>query len=84
MTDFDICSSKFPTISKIPPTPDEVDGFISLVDRLREEQKERAATECWGEHCIGVHCHYGKFIKSLTSYIFSTYPRVVLNTPEVC
>jgi hypothetical protein len=34
---------------------------MSLVDRLREEQKERAATEGWGAHCIGVHCHYGKF-----------------------
>jgi hypothetical protein len=37
-----------------------VEGFIALVDRLREEQKNRAVEEEWGDHCIGVHCHYGK------------------------
>ena len=52
--------SKFPTISKIPPSGDEVEGFIALVVRLREEQKERAVAEGWSEHCIGVHCHYGE------------------------
>ncbi len=52
--------SKFPTISKIPPSGQEVEGFVALVDRLREEQTERAVTEEWGDHCIGVHCHYGK------------------------
>lgn len=53
---------KFPTVSKIPPTDDEVDRFINLVDRLREEQKSRAVEESWdveAEHAIGVHCHYG-------------------------
>lgn len=53
---------KFPTISKVPPTALEVDGFVKLVDRLREEQKNRAAEESWdskAEHAIGVHCHYG-------------------------
>ncbi|KAK7728341.1 hypothetical protein SLS53_009409 [Cytospora paraplurivora] len=53
---------KFPTVSKIPPTDDEVDRFIKLVDRLREEQKSRVVEESWdvkAEHAIGVHCHYG-------------------------
>jgi len=39
-----------------------VEGFIALADRLREEQKDRAAVEEWGDHCIGVHCHYGKLM----------------------
>ncbi|KAJ9134491.1 mRNA-capping enzyme [Pleurostoma richardsiae] len=51
---------KFPTVSKIPPTDQEVDGFIALVDRVREEQKQRAAEEGWGDdYVVGVHCHYG-------------------------
>lgn len=53
---------KFPTVSKIPPQPHEVDAFIKLVDKLREAQKERAQVEGWEhpEECvIGVHCHYG-------------------------
>ncbi|OTB07234.1 hypothetical protein M426DRAFT_53891 [Hypoxylon sp. CI-4A] len=52
---------KFPTVSKIPPTDAEVANFIKLVDSIREDQKERAATEPgWSEdHVIGVHCHYG-------------------------
>ncbi|KAI1375855.1 hypothetical protein F4677DRAFT_454746 [Hypoxylon crocopeplum] len=52
---------KFPTVSKIPPSDTEVASFIKLVDRIREDQKERAATEPdWSdEHVVGVHCHYG-------------------------
>lgn len=54
---------KFPTVSKIPPTDDEVDTFVQLVDRLRKEQETRAAEEQdWdpeAEHAVGVHCHYG-------------------------
>lgn len=51
---------KFPTVSKVPPTDAEIKGFIELVDKVREEQKERAKRENWGEeHYIGVHCHYG-------------------------
>ena len=51
---------KFPTVSKIPPTGEEVDVFMALIDRLREEQKVRAEKEGWtSEHFIGVHCHYG-------------------------
>ncbi|KAJ4124180.1 hypothetical protein NW768_009534 [Fusarium equiseti] len=53
---------KFPTVSKIPPLPNEIEAFIKLVDELREKQTERAVTEEWEdpENCvIGVHCHYG-------------------------
>jgi protein-tyrosine phosphatase len=51
---------KFPTVSKIPPTEDEVRMFIALIDRLVEEQKTRAEKENWGsEWYVGVHCHYG-------------------------
>lgn len=51
---------KLPTMSKIPPTDGEVDAFIRLVDRLREDQAKRAQEEGWDpEHVIGVHCHYG-------------------------
>ncbi|KAL2075690.1 hypothetical protein VTL71DRAFT_633 [Oculimacula yallundae] len=51
---------KFPTVSKIPPTDEEVTGFIALIDRLVEEQKVRAEKEGWTDDWfIGVHCHYG-------------------------
>ncbi|KAF2678850.1 hypothetical protein K458DRAFT_315926 [Lentithecium fluviatile CBS 122367] len=43
---------KFPTVSKQPPTKDEVHSFIELIDRIREGKKETEAL-------IGVHCHYG-------------------------
>lgn len=45
---------KFPTVSKIPPTSEEVRNFIGLVDRLRGQQKSEG--DLW---LIGVHCHYG-------------------------
>lgn len=51
---------KFPTVSKIPPTSDEVTTFIGLVDRLRDEQAARKEKEgVGGEWFVGVHCHYG-------------------------
>lgn len=52
---------KFPTVSKIPPTDVEVQGFIDLVDKVRDDQKLRSETEPnWSEdYLIGVHCHYG-------------------------
>ena len=51
---------KFPTVSKIPPTGEEVNIFIAMADRLREEQKLRAEKENWDEQWyLGVHCHYG-------------------------
>lgn len=42
---------KFPTVSKIPPSKDEVKGFIKLVKDLRAKIGDDAI--------IGVHCHYG-------------------------
>ena len=46
---------KFPTVSKIPPTEDEVRDFIKLTDKLREKFKDGPL----GDALIGVHCHYG-------------------------
>ncbi|PWW79170.1 alpha/beta-hydrolase [Tuber magnatum] len=44
---------KFPTVSKIPPTQDEVASFIELVDSIREERgyDDKITIAC--------HCHYG-------------------------
>jgi len=50
---------KFPIVSKLPPTADEVLAFNALVDSLRESPKMVAAREAGGEPTIGVHCHYG-------------------------
>lgn len=46
---------KFPTVSKIPPTPEEAQDFIKLVDRLRTSP----STDQGKDALIGVHCHYG-------------------------
>ena len=46
---------KFPTVSKIPPTAEEVQDFIKLVNRLRSSTSEDSAQD----PLIGVHCHYG-------------------------
>ena len=46
---------KFPTVSKIPPTPEETRDFIILVNRLRSIPPEAG----WENALIGVHCHYG-------------------------
>ena len=52
---------KFPTVSKIPPTTDEVKGFITLVDRLRAAGTMETSSSGTNadETVIGVHCHYG-------------------------
>lgn len=56
---------KQPTVSKIPPTPDETRDFIALVDSLQEDINEQMAKheEEKIEHAVrplvGVHCHYG-------------------------
>lgn len=49
---------KFATVSKVPPTPGEIAGFIALVERLRGELHVKEAA---GEprKAIAVHCHYG-------------------------
>ncbi|RJE20739.1 hypothetical protein PHISCL_06934 [Aspergillus sclerotialis] len=53
---------KHPTVSKIPPTPDETRDFISLVDRLENEitdKLEKSDDSKRPRPLIGVHCHYG-------------------------
>ncbi|MCJ1272894.1 hypothetical protein MMC21_000683 [Puttea exsequens] len=46
---------KFPTVSKVPPTPEETHDFIKLVDRLRSSTTIDQSADA----LIGVHCHYG-------------------------
>ncbi|KAK4554184.1 hypothetical protein LTR86_008711 [Recurvomyces mirabilis] len=62
---------KFPTVSKLPPTADEVAHFIALIDHLRESPKLQprhppqsgVVGEQPGEEdvrpVVGIHCHYG-------------------------
>ena len=53
---------KHPTVSKIPPMPDETRDFIALVDRLEGEITDQLEKSGDSEHprpLIGVHCHYG-------------------------
>ena len=52
---------KFATVSKMPPSVEEVQGFIALVDRLREEIERRFPDDN-AEHSLGVHCHYGTYV----------------------
>jgi len=47
---------KFPTVSKLPPTVDEVSKFVALVDALRAQLIEESTIK---DAVIGVHCHYG-------------------------
>ena len=42
---------KFPTVSKLPPTDEEVQHFFDLIEQVQSEVQ--------GEGLIGVHCHYG-------------------------
>lgn len=59
---------KFPTVSKIPPTPSEVEDFVALVERLRKDIRKKPVNAASAngrgrdvefEPAIGVHCHYG-------------------------
>ncbi|KAI2788809.1 hypothetical protein POX_e06830 [Penicillium oxalicum] len=53
---------KHPTVSKIPPTPDEARDFIALVDRLQREIDdlvEKRDDTSLPRPLVGVHCHYG-------------------------
>ncbi|ODH53785.1 hypothetical protein GX48_00203 [Paracoccidioides brasiliensis] len=52
---------KLPTISKIPPTIDEVRDFVSLASRLEEEITSVSGNLSDGapRPVIAVHCHYG-------------------------
>ncbi|KEQ97171.1 hypothetical protein AUEXF2481DRAFT_37701 [Aureobasidium subglaciale EXF-2481] len=47
---------KFPTVSKLPPTVEEVAAFIALIDTLREQLAKPEEPE---GALIAVHCHYG-------------------------
>ncbi|TIA47926.1 hypothetical protein D6C76_03755 [Aureobasidium pullulans] len=47
---------KFPTVSKLPPTVEEVAAFIALIDTLREQLTKPEEPE---GALIAVHCHYG-------------------------
>lgn len=50
---------KFPTVSKQPPTEDEVEHFNDLIDTLRRSPKIAEAEEGKPHPTVGVHCHYG-------------------------
>lgn len=50
---------KFPTVSKLPPTADEVEQFISLIDQLRQSDKFHPKDGEAVVPTIAVHCHYG-------------------------
>ncbi|KAL5359619.1 hypothetical protein BJX96DRAFT_164574 [Aspergillus floccosus] len=51
---------KHPTVSKIPPSSDEVRDFIALVDRLQNEITEKLEKSGGDQRpVVGVHCHYG-------------------------
>ena len=67
-----IAYHKFSTVSKIPPTAEEVKDFVSLVDSLRTNERGSRAIEnpekktdtseslvSDEDGLIGVHCHYG-------------------------
>ncbi|KAK7203936.1 Alpha/Beta hydrolase protein [Myxozyma melibiosi] len=46
---------KFPTVSKIPPSRQQVDEFIALVDSLEYDP----TTGARNANVVAVHCHYG-------------------------
>jgi pimeloyl-ACP methyl ester carboxylesterase len=48
---------KFPTVSKLPPSADEVEQFISLADQLRRSLPVKDGEGV--RPTVGVHCHYG-------------------------
>lgn len=52
---------KLPTVSKVPPTVDEVHDFIALVDHIQDQiTKEGLKGEGnLPRPLVGVHCHYG-------------------------
>lgn len=71
---------KFPIVSKLPPTADEVLAFNALVDRLRVSPKMVAAREAFCEPTIGVHCHYGFNRYALLLHISPTYSGIFTDT----
>lgn len=67
LEDADIQYHKFPTVSKVVPTVEDVSGFCALIDRLREEFNIDGKTE---GNTICVHCHYGT---NRTGFLIITY-----------
>ncbi|KAI9731517.1 MAG: hypothetical protein M1834_004637 [Cirrosporium novae-zelandiae] len=67
---------KFPTVSKIPPTIEEVRDFINLVNRLlgydphHDHNDADMAKKREDHRLIGVHCHYGF---NRTGFFISSY-----------
>jgi protein-tyrosine phosphatase len=55
LEDGGIIYCKCPTVSKLPPTKDEVETFIYAVDHIRHKLEKRDQPS----QLIGVHCHYG-------------------------
>jgi pimeloyl-ACP methyl ester carboxylesterase/protein-tyrosine phosphatase len=49
---------KFPTVSKFPPSPEEVAEFISLVDQIRDSRRAEFPDPA-PPSLVAVHCHYG-------------------------
>lgn len=64
---------KHPTVSKIPPTPDETRDFIALVDRLQSEITDLVRNSDNRDQprpVVGVHCHYGF---NRTGFLIASY-----------
>lgn len=64
---------KHPTVSKIPPTPDETRDFIGLVDHLEKEiteTMEKRGDDGAARPLVGVHCHYGF---NRTGFLIASY-----------
>ena len=64
---------KHPTVSKIPPTPDETRDFIALVDSLQREiddKMEKCEDKTLPRPLVGVHCHYGY---NRTGFVIACY-----------
>ncbi|KAF2197407.1 hypothetical protein GQ43DRAFT_435176 [Delitschia confertaspora ATCC 74209] len=55
LEDGGIAYRKFPTVSKLPPTAEEIKEFIALIDGLREEFSLKTENS----PLIAIHCHYG-------------------------
>ncbi|KAF7526697.1 hypothetical protein G7054_g10678 [Neopestalotiopsis clavispora] len=72
---------KLPSVSKVPPTDEDVKSFITLVERLYSELCANRVVEGQdhpGKFTIGVHCHYGF---NRTGYLIVCYLVEALNYP---
>ncbi|TGZ77944.1 alpha/beta-hydrolase [Ascodesmis nigricans] len=57
----DIVYHKYATVSKIPPTKNEVRGFITLIDSILSSNPSNPSSPTTHQthNLIAVHCHYG-------------------------